>query len=194
MLTLGHEHSPKKPFSSELARSGFKVYPIDGAAKPPPVNGRRDFYKIVLITGRMTVYSGERTTEVTDTVLFLVNPHVPHTFVDHAGERSGYACLFTEAFIAGRERTNLVQHSPLFRVDSVPIIPLNSGQASFLTGIFQKSLTIYGGDYEGRDDMLRNCLTLVLHEALRIQPAPHEPTPKNAATRVTDLFVELLEK
>ena len=180
--------------SADLKPKGFNVYEIAGTVPSPPVRGRRDFYKIVLVTGDMTILSGGQTIDMDGTFLFFANPHVPHSVVDRSTGEKRYACLFTEAFIAGRERTELLHNSPLFRVDSAPVLPLTGEQAVFMRGLFQQMLSVHRTDYEHKDDMLRNCIELLLHEALRLQPAQRGLTQQNAAIRITRLFIELLER
>lgn len=177
---------------ADLKLKGFKVHEIPGTVNPSHSHSRRDFYKIVLVTGDMTIGYGDQTIEINDTFLFFANPHVPHSVVQHT-ERKGYACLFTEAFIAGRERTEILHNSPLFRSGGTPVIPLNSEQAVFMTGLFQKMLSVHSGNYDYKDELLRSCIELIIHEALRIQPQ-NGLRQKNAATRITWLFMELLEK
>jgi len=177
--------------ASDLIEKGFKVHEISAPVNQS--NVRRDFYKIVLATGHMTIYYGNQTFEVNDTFLAFVNPHVPHSVVNHSMKK-GYACLFTEAFIASRERTEILQNSPLFRFGGTPVIPVNSEQAAFMTGIFQKMLSVQNVDYNCNDELLKSCIELIIHEALRIQPSQNELQHKNAATRITNLFMELLER
>jgi len=178
--------------NTDLKLKGFKVHEVSGTANPTQAHGRRDFYKIVLVTGHMTIYYGDQTVEMKDTFLFFANPHVPHSVIQHT-ERKGYACLFTEAFIAGRERKEILQKSPLFRFDGIPIIPLSSEQAMFMTSLYQKMLSVHTGDYDYKDELLRNCIALIMHEALQIQPQ-NSPKQRNAAARITALFMELLER
>jgi len=192
MATRNISKSPEAG-AADFKRSGFKVYPISGRSNPRQPHGRRDFYKIVLVTGNMTIRYGDEIIHLNDTFLFFANPQVPHTVEDHSDDKRGYACLFTEAFISGRERIKILKNSPLFRVDGMPIVRLTSEQAAFMTGIFQKMLAVHrdGDDY--RDELLRSCIALIIHEAFSIQPQNKEPQ-KNAATRITHLFMELLEK
>lgn len=178
----------------DLKLKGFKVHEISGIVNPSHSHGRRDFYKIVLVTGDMTIRYGDQTIEINDTFLFFANPQVPHSVVDHSREKKGYACLFTEAFIAGRERTEILKNSHLFRFDGTPTIPLNSEQAAFMTGLYQKMLSVHTGNYEHKDELLKSCIELIIHEALRIQPSQKGLNQKNAATRITYLFMELLER
>jgi AraC family transcriptional activator of pobA len=185
----------------DLKLKGFKVHELPASVNEPhapediPVSrGRRDFYKMGLITGNMTVYYGDRVLEINDTVLFFVNPNVPHSVVRRSKKTTGYACLFTENFITRRERTEILKSSPLFHVGDTPVIPLNSEQAAFMTGIFQKMLAVHSSDYHYKGELIRSCIALIIHEALRIQPSQNVSPFKNAAARITHLFMDLLER
>jgi AraC-like DNA-binding protein len=178
----------------DLKLKGFKVHKISTSADPSVSRGRRDFYKMGLVTGNMTVCYGDKTVEINDTVIFFVNPNVPHSVARHSTKTTGYACLFTETFITSRERNGILKNSPLFHIGGIPVIPLNNEQAAFMTGIFQKMLSIHSSDYHYKGEVIRNCIELIIHEALRIQPSQNVSQFKNAATRITHLFMDLLER
>jgi AraC family transcriptional activator of pobA len=178
----------------DLRLKGFKVHELPVSVDIPVYRGRRDFYKMGLVTGEMTVGYGDQILELNDTVLFFVNPNVPRSVVRRSTNTTGYACIFTETFITGRERTEVLKNSPLFHTGDTPVISLNSEQAAFMTGIFQKMLAVYNGDYPYKGELIRNCIELIIHEALRIQPSQNVSQFKNAATRITHLFMDLLEK
>ncbi len=178
----------------DLRLKGFKVHELPVSVDIPVSRGRRDFYKMGLVTGEMTVAYGDQVLELNDTVLFFVNPNVPRSVVRRSTNTTGYACIFTETFITGRERTEILKNSPLFHTGDTPVIPLNSEQAAFMTGIFQKMLAVYNGDYPYKGELIRNCIELIIHEALRIQPSQNVSQFKNAATRITHLFMDLLER
>ena len=178
----------------ELRLKGFRVHELSGTVDPPISRGRRDFYKLGLVTGDMTVNYGDKILEINDTALFFVNPNVPHSVVRRSKNISGYACLFTEAFITSSERNGILKNSPLFQIGDNPVIQLNLEQAAFITGIFKKMLAIHGGDYHYKAELTRNCIAVIIHEALRIQPPQNGSTQKNAATRITHLFMDLLER
>ncbi len=179
---------------SDLKLKGFKIHEISGTANHYVSQGRRDFYKVGLVTGNMTVYYGDRIIEINDTVLFFVNPNVPHSVVRSSKKTTGIACLFTEAFITGRERTEILKNSSLYKIDGTPVIPLNKKQAVFMSGLFQKMQSVHSGDYAHKDELLKSCIELIIHEALRIQPVQYGLRYKNAATRITSLFMDLLER
>ena len=177
----------------DLRLKGFKIHevPVAVDTRTGAVSrGRRDFYKMGLVSGEMTVYAGDQVLEFNGTVLFFVNPRVPHSVVRHS-VHTGYACLFTEAFIG---RTEILKSSPLYQAGDSPVIRLNSEQAAFMEGIFKKMLAVHNGDYAFKGELIRNCIELIIHEALRIQPSQNVIPFKNATTRMTHLFMDLLER
>lgn len=175
---------------AELRLKGFRVHALPASSDVPARAGRRDFYKMGLVNGDMTINYGGQLVEIRGTALFFVNPYVLHSLVRRIKRTSGYACIFTENFVSSRE----LQDSPLFRIGDSPVIPLNESQAAFMEVLFQKMLSVYEGDYTHKADLIRNCIALVIHEALCIQP-PQNTTPiKNGAARISHFFLDLLEK
>ncbi|MEO7215590.1 hypothetical protein [Mucilaginibacter sp.] len=87
-----------------------------------------------------------------------------------------------------------MQNSPLFGIGDNPVISLSEEQALFMRSIFRKMLTAYNGDYPHKSDLIKSCITLVIHEALRIQPSQQTTSFKNGAVRITHLFMDLLER
>lgn len=49
-------------------------------------------------------------------------------------------------------------------------------------------------DYRYKDELIRNYLNLLIHEALKIQASDNYTKPRNASARVASLFLELLER
>lgn len=178
----------------ELKLKGFKAYKITEPVNSSPTSSRRDFYKIVLVTGQMTICHGEESTSLDGTFLFLGNPLVPNSAVHHSAKNNGYACLFTDAFLAGRKHSAGLQQSPLFRVGGPPIVLLDGEQAAFMTVLFQQILSVHDGGYAHKDELIKTYLVLLIHEVLRMQSSPKGLPQKNAAGRITQLFLELLEK
>lgn len=175
---------------ADLRLTGFKVHALSASAEAPVRTGRRDFYKMGLVNGDMTINYGGELLEIKGTVLFFINPKVPHSQVSRVNRTSGYACIFTETFVNARE----LKDSPLFRIGDNPVIALDRTQAAFMTGIFEKMLSVYQGDYPHKAELIKSCVALVIHEALRIQPASNAVPLKNGATRIAHLFADLLER
>jgi len=176
----------------DIKLKGFKVHEMSGVVNMPPHAGRRDIYKIALTTGHLTVYYGDQTIEVNGTVLAFVNPNVPHTVVLHKVQKS-IACLFTEDFIASPEWTDSLRHAPYFSFDGMPVIYLSRGQDVFIAGLYKKMLAIHNGNDQYKHETLKKCVELIMYEALSIHPQSGLKQ-KNAATRITQLFMDLLER
>lgn len=181
-------------FNTELKLKGFRIHEMSKPVDPSFAHGRRDFYKMGLVTGNMTVYYGDKVLEIKDTVLFFVNPGVPHSVVRHSENTTGCACLFTEAFFAGRGRMEILKNSPLCNTDKSPLVQLNKEQAVFMAGLFQRMQAVHSGNYDHKGELLKNFIELIIHEAQSIQPQQNGLQYKNAATRVTNLFMNLLER
>lgn len=175
---------------ADLRLKGFKVHQLSATEDVPVRAGRRDFYKMGLVNGDMTIDYGGQLLEIKGTVLFFVNPKVPHAIVRRVKRTSGYACIFTENFINNRE----LHESPLFSVGNNPVVLLNEKQAAFLTVIYQEMVSVYNGDYPHKADLIRSCITLIIHEALRIQPSQNTLRQRNAAARVYHSFMDVLER
>jgi AraC-like DNA-binding protein len=49
-------------------------------------------------------------------------------------------------------------------------------------------------DYAFKGELIRNYIHLIIHEALKMQPSTNFDQHKNAASRITAVFLELLER
>jgi AraC-like DNA-binding protein len=49
-------------------------------------------------------------------------------------------------------------------------------------------------DYAFKDDLIRNYINLIIHEALKLHPSENYHQHTNAASRITNVFLELLER
>ena len=178
----------------DLKPRGFKVYEIDTDVSPVPAYSRRDFYKICLITGRTNIHYADKSVELDDTFLFFANPHIPYSSEVLTPHQTGYACLFTEELLKAGARSESLQQSPLFKVDGTPIFLLNAEQKERMVGIYRQLLAEQNTDYLFKQDLIRTYLSLIIHEALRMQPAQNFVKHKNASARIASLFLDLLER
>lgn len=179
---------------SDFTLKGYKVHEIADLPDGPAPLGRRDFYKMAIVTAHMFVTHDNHEVEINDTVLFFINPKNPNNRIRRIGKRSGYACLFTEHFLSSRGASTLLKSSPLVRTGDAPFIMLDAAQRGFITSLFRKMIDLHESDFPYKSEMIKNCIELVLQEALRIQPPKDLPHFANAATRITHQFFDLLER
>ncbi|HEY9261446.1 helix-turn-helix domain-containing protein [Chitinophaga sp.] len=180
--------------TGDLKLKGFKVYEVKSGVNAVPSYSRRDFYKICINTGKNLIHYADRGIETEGTILFFGNPHIPYSWEIISSDYSGYACVFTEGFLKGHERLESLQQSPLFKLGGTPIFQLDESQRSFMTSLFQRMLAEQSTDYIFKEELIGNYIHLMIHEALKMQPTGNFFKHKNASSRITSLFLELLER
>jgi hypothetical protein len=179
--------------TTELKLKGFKVYKTDSRLGGYSYS-RKDFYKINITTGRFLFNYADRSIETEDTFLFFGNPRIPYSCEPRSENHSGYTCLFTEDFMNLNERSESLQQSPLFKIGGTPIFGLNEPQKTKLTGLFEEMIKEQETEYAFKDELIRNYMNLIIHEALKMQPSESNIKYNNAAARITSVFLELLER
>jgi AraC-like DNA-binding protein len=181
-------------FNNELKLKGFNVFQIEADGNAVRKYSRKDFYKICLTTGKSIIHYADRSFEAEGTVLFFGNPHIPYSWETISTSYVGYTCLFSEGFFGASDRSDSLQHSPLFKIGGTPILKITEGQREFLNTIFRKMIEEQKTDYTYKDDLIRNYINLIIHEALKLQPSENYDQHKNASFRITSVFMELLER
>lgn len=179
--------------NSELKLRGFKVCTFDSNTGGLSYS-RKDFYKINITTGRFLFHYADRSIETDDLFLFFGNPRVPYSCELLSERAFGYTCLFTEAFLQQTDRSESLLHSPLFALGGTPVFSLTQEQAGTFLSLLRRMESEQDSDYAYKDELLRNYIQLFIHEALKMQPAESAIPHKSAATRITNVFLELLER
>ena len=185
---------PVSAFNNELKLKGFNVFQIESDGGATRMYSRKDFYKICLTTGKSNIHYADRSFEQEGTILFFGNPHIPYSWETISTTYAGYTVLFSEKFFKASDRTESLQHSPLFKIGGTPILKINEQQRQFLNSIFQRMIEEQKSDYAYKDDLMRNYINLIIHEALKLQPSEQYEQHSNAASRLTSVFLELLER
>lgn len=181
-------------FNNELKLKGFNVFQIESDGNATRIYSRKDFYKICLTTGKSIIHYADRSFEQEGTVLFFGNPHIPYSWETVSTSYLGYTCLFSEDFLKAPDRSESLQQSPLFKIGGTPVLKITEQQRRFLNIIFKKMIDEQKTDYTFKDDLIRNYINLIIHEALKLQPSEKYDQPNNAASRLTAVFLELLER
>jgi AraC family transcriptional activator of pobA len=179
-----------------LPESGhFNVFRRGQVCKHPTQIHRSDFYKISLVIGSGILHLEDRSIEVSGQSLIFYNPAVPHLWESVSAKQDGYFCLFNTEFIKGIVRDSYVRNSPLFNPRLKPVHKLTKDQADDLMFIYQKMMKDIESDYIHKYDLIHSYIQLILHEANKNQNIymSSDKYP-NAASRITTLFIELLER
>lgn len=152
---------------------------------------RKDFFKISLIIGKNQVHYADKLIEIDEQALFFANPQIPYNWEFLDENQSGYFCIFTEAFF---NQFGSIKDYPVFKPGGHPIFFLTDEEREDLKSIFLKMLTEIESDYVYKYDMLRTLVFELVHKAQRMQPASVLYSNQNAATRISSIFTELLER
>ena len=180
-------------YNNELKLKGFNVFQIESDGSATRIYSRKDFYKICLTTGKSIIHYADKSFDTEGTILFFGNPHIPYSWETVSTSYIGYTCLFSEEFLhSGRSES--LQHSPLFKIGGTPIFNITKEQRDFLSTLFQKMIEEQQADYVYKDDLIRNYINLIIHEALKLQPSESFNQHRNASSRITSVFLELLER
>jgi len=158
---------------------------------------RRDFYKISLITkGCSTLLYANRDIEISKPALVFTNPLIPYSWDAREEDMvyDGHFCVFSEDFLHTGARMESLQDSTLFKADGNPVYLLEEEQLNYLKSIFVRMQTEMDGDYIYKYELIRNYVNVIIHEAVKMQPAVAYFNPTNAASRITNLFLTVLEK
>lgn len=188
------ERSQTLDFNAELKLKGFKVYQVDDEANAGHSYSRKDFYKINLTTGKFIFHYADKSLEANDNFLFFGNPNIPYSCEPVSLNFSGYTCLFTESFLKLGDRSESLLQSPLFKIGGTPILQLDQDQKEFIIRVFKRMLIEQESDYTQKDELIRNYINLIIHEAVKMQPSVEQSNKANAAERITAVFLELLER
>ncbi|OOQ56982.1 helix-turn-helix domain-containing protein [Mucilaginibacter pedocola] len=185
---------PVSDYNSKLKLKGFNAFQIGGDSNATRIYSRKDFYKICLSTGTSIIHYADRSFVAEGTVLFFGNPRVPYSWETVSSTCVGYACLFSEEFLNVSERADMLQQSPFFKIGGTPILNITEQQKDFLATIFLKMMEEQEGEYAYKDDLVRSYINLIMHEAMKLQPTESYDQHKNAASRITSVFLDLLER
>src|SRR5436190_5256319 len=185
---------PLSDFNSELKLKGFNVFQIEAEGNATKIYSRKDFYKICLTTGKSKIHYADKSFEQEGSVLFFGNPHIPYSWETISTTYVGYTVLFSEDFFKSADRSESLQNSPLFKIGGTPVLKIYEQQREFLNTMFDKMIEEQKSDYIYKDDLIRNYINLIIHEHLKLQPSEHYDQHKNAASRLTSVFLELLER
>src|SRR4030095_3700461 len=168
-------------FNNELKLKGFNVFQIEADGAATKIYSRKDFYKICLTTGKSKIHYADKSFEQEGSVLFFCNPLISYSWETISTTYIGYTVLFSEGFFKASDRSESLQNSPLFKIGGTPVLKIDEQQREFLNAIFRKMVEEQKTDYTYKDDLIRNYINLIIHEALKLQPSEHYDQHKNAA-------------
>lgn len=186
------------PLEPAYARDGgyFAAYPLEELSadnlRSSALYCRRDFYKMVLLTGDATYHVGDRHERVApgQYALVFTNRQVPYSWEVHRGVCHGYGCVFTEDFLPLHTYRRPADWT-VFDPAGPSFFRLTPAQAGAFAELFAKMIAAQTSAYPQKHELLFLYLLEGIHGALQLAPAA-QPSPATAATRLTEAFRGLL--
>jgi AraC-like DNA-binding protein len=174
----------------------FNVFDLAAFAGKQPVMpyNRRTYYKISLIRGHNRAEYADKVIEIKENALLFATPRVPYHWVPLESEQAGSFCIFTADFLDKTKSGLVLDSLPIFQPGEVPIFQVSDAESIELQDIFKRIHKEMASDYAYKYDLLRNYVMELIHYGQKLQPVAVSNPVQNAATRVSSLFTELLER
>ena len=163
-------------------------------AKPTMPYNRRTYYKISLIKGRNSVEYADKVIDISDYAILFATPRIPYKYTPLDQNQSGHFCVFTKDFITKSNSGLIIDDIPIFNSNSDFIYHITEEQALEFESTFEKMQTEIASDYAFKYDLLRNYVIELIHHGQKLKPIAATQNNINAASRISTLFIELIER
>ncbi|MBI1227158.1 MAG: helix-turn-helix domain-containing protein [Bacteroidetes bacterium] len=167
---------------------------FSGNKKSEMTYNRRLYYKISLIKGKNLVEYADKTVLIEKQGILFATPKIPYRYIPQTQEQSGYFCVFTKEFLSKSKTGLLIDELPIYQPNSDFVFQLNDEQYLEIEVIFKKMDAELSSDYAYKYDLIRNYLFELIHTGQKLKPIESYAGTTNAASRISSLFIELLER
>ncbi|TDS11728.1 helix-turn-helix domain-containing protein [Sphingobacterium paludis] len=155
---------------------------------------RRLYYKISLIKGRNFVEYADKTACIETQGILFASPKIPYRYTPQDTNQSGMFCVFTKEFLS-KSKTGLnIEELPIYQPGSDFVYELNDSQFIEIEAVFKKMDAELSSDYVYKYDLLRTYVLELIHTGQKLKPIKDTNATTNAASRISTLFIELLER
>jgi AraC family transcriptional regulator, transcriptional activator of pobA len=171
-----------------------KKFYYSGNKKSEMTYNRRLYYKISLIKGKNLVEYADKTVMIETQGILFATPKIPYRYVPQNKKQSGFFCVFTKEFLSKSKIGLLIDDLPIYQHNSDFVYQLNDEQYLAMETIFKKMDAELSSDYAFKYDLLRNYVLELIHTGQKLKPMETNTVSTNAASRISSLFIELLER
>lgn len=180
-----------------MESNDFKAFKIENLDTYTPSFGRKDLYRICLVDGKSTVHFRDKSITISGMYLFFGNINTPYSW-EAESEQNGYSCLFTENFLKVAGYFDSTELLSVFNIEKVPVYEVTGDkEKANIQFIFERILEESSGQYIKRKDMVRNFISILIHEALKLNIDENNIAgfnSKKASERISSKFLNLLNE
>ncbi len=170
------------------------MYGVCKTGKPTMPYNRRTYYKISLINGNNTVEFADKVVEIKQRGVLFASPRVPYRYTPLDNDQSGYFCVFTADFMQQSASGLLLDSLPLFTAKSDFVYQINEQQYAEIEAVFLKMSRELASDYQHKYELLRHFVVELILTGQKLLPAESASYSHTAGSRISTLFIELLER
>jgi AraC family transcriptional regulator, transcriptional activator of pobA len=167
---------------------------FSGNKKSQMTYNRRLYYKISLIKGKNLVEYAGKTVMIEKQGILFATPKIPYRYTPQNKKQSGFFCVFTKEFLSKSKTGLIIDEFPIYQHTSDFVYQLNDEQYHEMEIIFKKMDAELSSDYVFKYDLLRNYVLELIHTGQKLKPMESNTITTNAASRISSLFIELLER
>lgn len=175
--------------------ANFNIFRLENicSLKPEDVqHGRRDYYKISLIRGNKTIHYPNRSVDISGSTLIFFKPDIPYSMVQTGDHHSGIFCVFPASFFNHYVE---IERYPLYQDITNAHVKLDAIQDAEIENLFLRMETEFHGDYQFRNDIIRNTILELVHFILRAKHFNNTPSMnQTGSSRLANMFLSTLEK
>jgi len=153
--------------------------------------GRRDYYKISMISGNKKVYYHDTDYELEGCNLVFFQPGTPYKMQQAELGQTGIFCVFSADFF---EQFIAVEQYPLYQNIKDAYIKLTTEQEKYIMQVFSEMEEAFQSDYAFKYDLIRSYVLQIIHTAQRLKSFGLSAIPTDAESRLAHRFTELLEQ
>ncbi len=155
---------------------------------------RRTYYKISLIKGKNKVEYADKTVSIEKQGILFATPKIPYRYIPQGKEQAGFFCVFTKEFLSKSKTGLVIDDLPIYQPTSDFVYQLTHQEYQKIEAIFRKMSDELSSDYAFKYDLLRNYVLELIHTGQKLKPMESASNTINAASRISSLFIELLER
>lgn len=155
---------------------------------------KKVYYKISLMGGRSRTEYADKVIDIDKNALVFASPKLPYHWVPKDFDQSGYFCVFTDEFISQTPNGEPLDSLPIFKGGGFPAFGVSETETADITAIFKKMQKELSSDYIYKEDLLKNYILELIHYGQKLQPFEAQYPTHDVTTRVSTLFIELLER
>lgn len=174
----------------------FEIPNILAKLKEDPIMpyNRRSYFKISLIRGKNKAEYADKVFNIDKNALLFATPKIPYHYYPLDDKQEGFFCVFTTDFLIKSKSGISLNSLPIFQPNGYPIFQLSDNEANEISLIFEKMQKEINADYIYKYDLLRTYVLELIHLGQKLQPINATYPEVNAKSRITSLFIELLER